>query len=94
MLDFTFASVLLAVAIVFLVSTSFAGAVVASVGTIAAVGDVCGAGGGGFDGGCICNSTREVRDVVFDVGRFLTYLRPRAARKSDLMKYILKKRDC
>lgn len=85
---------LLVVAIVFLVPTSFAGAVVASVGTIAAIGDVCGAGGGGFNGGCECNSTREVRDKVFGVGRFLTYPRPRAARKSDLMKYILKKRDC
>jgi len=61
-LDFTFASVLLAVAIVFLVSTSFAGAVVTSVGTVATVCDVR---GGRFDGGCECNSTREVRDVDF-----------------------------
>jgi hypothetical protein len=69
-LDFTFASVLLTVAIVFLVSTSFAGAVVASVGIIAAICDVCGVCRCGFDRGCESNSTREVRDVSFDDYRY------------------------
>lgn len=61
-LDFAFASIFLALAVMFLVSTSFASAMVASVGAVAAVCNVCGVGWGGFDWGCECEGAGEVRD--------------------------------
>jgi hypothetical protein len=89
MLDLTFSSVLLVVSSVLLVSTSFAGAVVASIGIVTAIGNICGAGRGVLDGSCECHGAENVRSGLYDGDKFMTYLRPRTARKRDLTKYIL-----